>query len=305
MQDEASRELHFQGNSSTSGSDQAEPRNRYLAKEVLMLKAKSPLGNHVVEEQAYYFLDRYSQHNPHSVRAGHSPTKKTHQMTWSEAQQYCRENHIDLATFRNVTELADAPWSCNFARKCWIGLHRDKNNWKWSDGEKTLFTSWNTAYNEPNNNNENENCVGIASRLWFDLQCDSQRAFLCYEDDLILVKENKTWEEALEHCRGLGTDPNSKNSYFNHLYDLPHLQGFNWEARKMIQQAETKEVWIGLRYLAGSWVWVNRKQLVGQLPTCPATGMYCGTMSKTGDLIPEKNCLERRNFFCSSINYNF
>ncbi|AWP02004.1 putative macrophage mannose receptor 1-like [Scophthalmus maximus] len=57
----------------------------------------------------------------------------------------------------------------------------------------------------------------------FDLPCDDHLEFLCNEDGLILVKANKTWEEALEHCRTLDTDPNSSDTYFNHLYDLLHL----------------------------------------------------------------------------------
>lgn len=222
---------------------------------------------------------------------------RTQQKTWSEAQRYCREHHIDLATFRSLAELNRVSGICNVAEKCWIGLHRDDNDtdvWNWSDGEKTRFESWH------HNNSQmslDKNCVVTANGFYYNVKCDQPHAFLCSEENLILVKENKTWEEALEHCRTLGTDHNSANIY----YDLPnmHTVNKNWNARRMIKNAQTEEVWIGLRYLAGHWLWVNGGLLNGQFPACPATGMYCGTMLKTGDLLSEVNCLERRNFFCS------
>ncbi|XP_042269881.1 macrophage mannose receptor 1-like [Thunnus maccoyii] len=220
------------------------------------------------------------------VRGSHQRRMYVHQTqkkTWSEAQRYCRENHIDLATFRNQVELNITSGTCNFTSKCWIGLHRAKNDvWNWSNGEKTRFTSWSDNFNLLNYN-RNENCVVTADGFLYNWQCDRPHAFLCYKDDLVLVKENKTWEEALEHCRTLDTDPSSNNMN----YDLPHMHfsGSNWDAGKIIQDAQTEEVWIGLRYLAGCWLWVNRKPLRGQWPACPATGMYCGTMSKMGDLL--------------------
>lgn len=36
--------------------------------------------------------------------------------------------------------------------------------------------------------------------------CNDHFPFVCLRENVILVKENKTWEEALEHCRGLSYD---------------------------------------------------------------------------------------------------
>lgn len=209
-------------------------------------------------------------------------------MTWSSAQQYCRKNHIDLATFRDENEFKARGTPCTSTEHCWIGLQRDTNDpnvWNWSDGEESRFTKW---YNkQPNNIDGNENCVTMGHTYWYDRKCDNRHKFVCY-DYSILVKENKTWEEALEHCRNK-----------NDLYDLTHVDfGVdNLYARKAILDAQTPEVWIGLRFLAGEWLWANGMRR--QLPACPAPGMYCGTISKIGELLLLRNCLERRNFLCS------
>lgn len=34
--------------------------------------------------------------------------------------------------------------------------------------------------------------------------CNARFPFVCLKENLVLVQETKTWEEALEHCRALG-----------------------------------------------------------------------------------------------------
>ncbi|XP_039656437.1 lectin-like [Perca fluviatilis] len=100
-------------------------------------------------------------------------------MNWTEAQSYCRANHTDLASVRNMTEnrmvLAaggNRPW-------VWIGLFRD--SWKWSDGRTSSFSFWKTG--QPDDKNGNEACVAAdfsQSGAWEDWSCDMERAFICY-----------------------------------------------------------------------------------------------------------------------------
>ncbi|XP_060900302.1 secretory phospholipase A2 receptor-like [Labrus mixtus] len=222
-----------------------------------------------------------------------------HKMTWDDAQKYCRANHTDLAIFRTESEYEALENPCGLDKYCWIGLHRDDTNaavWNWANGEEVSFTSW--ATNEPNDLWRNENCTVMENKLWIDIPCHIKFESLCSEDDLILVKEEKTWEEALEHCRTLQTDPDSKDTHFNHLYDLPHMHAEhnNRYVKDLIQNAQTKEVWIGLRFLAGNWLWVNGFPLEEQLLVCPKPKMNCGTMSKTGTRL-FRDCSGRRNFF--------
>ncbi|KAF7646953.1 hypothetical protein LDENG_00179970 [Lucifuga dentata] len=104
----------------------------------------------------------------------------------------------------------------------------------------------------------------------------------------------------MEHCRSLETDPTSDNLHFNHLYDLPDMDfGTNFYDLGMIQDVQTDEVWVGLRFLVGQWLQVNGKPLSDSiLPECPEPRMHCATMSKTGKLSAFHDCQERRNFIC-------
>ncbi|XP_055363413.1 secretory phospholipase A2 receptor-like [Betta splendens] len=216
-----------------------------------------------------------------------------------EARRYCREHHTDLATFQNAGELNALQAPCRTDSYCWIGLQRvprGSDTMVWSDGEAKGFTHWDTG--EPNH--LDENCVGMQNSVWFDTECHNEEPFLCYEDEPILVQNNKTWEEALDDCRALYQSPFSNPNYFKHVYDLYQIRSGNFTSitQGVIAEAQTQEVWIGLRFLAGEWLWLNDNPLQIQLPDCPADGYHCGTVTKTGR-IQLSNCSESRNYFCS------
>lgn len=60
---------------------------------------------------------------------------------------------------------------------------------------------------------------------WINVVCDGYRTIMCFHEKLVLVKENKTWEEALEHCRSLGRvdSENSDIVFWKDGYDLATL----------------------------------------------------------------------------------
>uniref|UniRef100_A0A4W6FYI6 C-type lectin domain-containing protein n=1 Tax=Lates calcarifer TaxID=8187 RepID=A0A4W6FYI6_LATCA len=158
-------------------------------------------------------------------------------MNWVEAQTYCRKHHNDLATFNNKYEIGAIKDMCNFHFRCWIGLQRNEDHydvWHWS-GDETTFRNWNVELNESNNLG-NKNCVALGATNWFAMPCDEKKAIMCY-DEINLIVVNKTWEEALEHCRGLDVEPTSN--------------------------AQTEQVWMGLLFMAGHWLWINGIPLQG------------------------------------------
>uniref|UniRef100_A0A672GP71 Uncharacterized protein n=1 Tax=Salarias fasciatus TaxID=181472 RepID=A0A672GP71_SALFA len=93
---------------------------------------------------------------------------------WTEAQRFCRENYVDLASIRNQTEnemvrsIADG----NFV---WIGLHRQKI---WSDGSDSLYRNWDR--NQPDSGEEQCVATSFESGLWSDESCSIQLPFVCY-----------------------------------------------------------------------------------------------------------------------------
>uniref|UniRef100_A0A3B3BVS4 Secretory phospholipase A2 receptor-like n=2 Tax=Oryzias melastigma TaxID=30732 RepID=A0A3B3BVS4_ORYME len=211
-------------------------------------------------------------------------------MTWADAQAICQRNNTEMVTIYDEQEN-------DFFKKGggWIGLRREDGShpWKWSENNQmTNYENWKSG-GEPHH--------GCALKYrnesrWRTDDCDKENLFMCYER-LLLVKDNKTWEEALEHCRSLGDE---EPPGWNHSYDLATLMTEDdiTYARQKAQLASSNEVWIGLRFLGHAWFWVGGEQVQNQdFPSCPA--FRCGVLEKgSGVSFEIRDCSERRNFFC-------
>ncbi|KAK6469531.1 snaclec coagulation factor IX/factor X-binding protein subunit B3-like [Huso huso] len=101
--------------------------------------------------------------------------------SWSAAQTYCRENHIDLATVRSQEEaqqLLDIA-GASLISDAWIGLYRDgTQNWQWSNGYDVIYKSW----------TEDLFCASVNSvGEWEDNVCSEMKAFMCYQGKDVTV----------------------------------------------------------------------------------------------------------------------
>ncbi|CAL8326700.1 unnamed protein product [Arctogadus glacialis] len=121
-------------------------------------------------------------------------------------------------------------------------------------------------------------------------------------DNLIPVKKKKTWDEALDHCRDLivgGSISLNLRFHPDPMFDILSLNNqseFEY-AQGVASAAQMGEVWVGLRWLAGRWLWLDGHPDDGvALPVCPAKEMDCGMLSEDGR--GARNCSERRSFFC-------
>uniref|UniRef100_A0A672Y873 C-type lectin domain-containing protein n=2 Tax=Sphaeramia orbicularis TaxID=375764 RepID=A0A672Y873_9TELE len=211
-------------------------------------------------------------------------------MTWSEATEHCTPHREDLWTDHvgsTSVRVANFP--------VWIGLYREGETWSWSTAE-TEYRHWDDE--EPSAGN----CVTIASltKKMSTKNCSSLYPFTCFSDNLILVKENKTWEEALEHCRSFWMYP------YNHYYihsGLVSVQPGEDHAymRLRVREATTEKVWVGLRFLVDQWRWVNGvDMLFSDLPECPVEQQRCGALSANSNssTLEPMDCLETNNFLC-------
>uniref|UniRef100_A0A3B3RJ13 C-type lectin domain-containing protein n=1 Tax=Paramormyrops kingsleyae TaxID=1676925 RepID=A0A3B3RJ13_9TELE len=107
-------------------------------------------------------------------------------LTWTDAQAYCRENYTDLATIDNMEEMKRLTESVgsDYTGEAWIGLKKGTSwRWQWSSGEGgTGYTNWDKG--EPNNQYNNEHCTTFRGYgAWNDLPCSYQSNmgyFICY-----------------------------------------------------------------------------------------------------------------------------
>lgn len=191
----------------------------------------------------------------------------TEPLTWANAQQYCRQQHTDLAEINYEQELNAALEAIGSeSGVIWIGLERSstsQTDWAWSSGEVVQTFFW--AEGQPNSNEQWNG--GMLNGKWHDDYSYSENPFLCSTTDLSseiealtqamttaeavdLMTEKMTWEEALDYCKNAGKKLASPR-------DSADLTLIGIELSQM-DQGEL--VWMGLRFLAGVWLWYYNKR---------------------------------------------
>ncbi|XP_042596721.1 C-type mannose receptor 2-like isoform X1 [Cyprinus carpio] len=248
--------------------------------------------------------------------------------SWKEAQEFCRTFHTDLVNVRTSSENQEVKKTAK--KDVWIGLFKDP--WSWSDQSNSSFRFWNSS--QLSNNRRDQDCVTVMvnqTGKWNDVQCNTTQPFICHgvlksqpttkpattdteggnrstqptqtlttgaeQDNMILVRENLTWTEAVTYCRKHHVDLVSIHS--------EELQ--NRTARKATQ-ASTSHVWLGLRYTCSFnfWFWIKNREADCYQNWAPGHGPHgyeecglSGAMESTGGHQwvgrPES---ERLNFIC-------
>uniref|UniRef100_UPI003AAED0E4 macrophage mannose receptor 1-like isoform X2 n=1 Tax=Centroberyx gerrardi TaxID=166262 RepID=UPI003AAED0E4 len=177
--------------------------------------------------------------------------------SWREAQNHCRNIlSSDLVSIQSAEE-NEAVQKVSQSRTVWIGLFKDR--WKWSDGSNSSFRYWK-------------------------------------KENLILIRENMTWNEAMSYCR-------------EHHVDLVYITAkeiHEWVAEKA-KNATSSHVWLGLRYSCSFdfWFWIKsyagcyQNWAPGQGPEgqygCGITGAIEATGGQQWVGLPET---EKLNFIC-------
>ncbi|XP_055015858.1 putative C-type lectin domain family 20 member A [Boleophthalmus pectinirostris] len=209
----------------------------------------------------------------------------TKYLTWRDAQTYCRLYHLDLVTITTAAE------NNQIDQDTWLGMYRDDSysDWKWSRGDEphTFANEWNS--DDPD---VGEDCVYKRSTdggAWKSSTCGSVRMFFCLDDSLFVVKQMKTWEEALVHCRSLRSG--------TRRYDLASL--LTPQDHDLLKSQSLEQVWTGLRFLGDRWVWVGGEDVqYNDITPCPEE-KRCGVVDKTtSKLYNIIDCKETNYFFC-------
>ncbi|XP_074078072.1 E-selectin-like isoform X2 [Macrotis lagotis] len=109
-------------------------------------------------------------------------------MTYEQARKYCQERYTDLVAIQNKNEIEylnrTLPRSPSYY---WIGIRKINGIWTWVGTQKSLTKeAMNWAPGEPNNKQNNEDCVEIyikrekSSGMWNDERCTKEKLALCY-----------------------------------------------------------------------------------------------------------------------------
>ncbi|XP_050932389.1 secretory phospholipase A2 receptor isoform X2 [Lates calcarifer] len=212
-------------------------------------------------------------------------------INWTTANSYCRAYYTDLVTIRNAEDnMRLAKYSG------WIGLHYGEDGvWVWaSEHEGVTFVTWDGDIPD-----DDKQCVMKYGPDWVREPCRYYQYSLCMDESLILVQEMKTWEEALQYCREL----QAHTRYRFDLVSLPekYINVLDGGTKKL--SATTDEVWVGLRFQAGKWFWLDGSQVTSSyLPHCPVQQQHCGALVYNSTNWKTLNCSEKRKFLCGINN---
>nr|XP_055046626.1 C-type mannose receptor 2-like [Misgurnus anguillicaudatus] len=167
--------------------------------------------------------------------------------TWTEAQKYCREKYIDLATVNNINDLNNMNQQMSVIKltEVWIGLNRSGvYKWKWSLGDPVKYINWfNGKSNGP------DQCAYMRDGSWRHQDCNVKMSFICYNGDkgFIINDSSVSWRVAQIFCRQHHTDLTSVRN-----------QTENQQIQKIMKDKNISEVWIGL--FSDSWEWSDESE---------------------------------------------
>lgn len=151
--------------------------------------------------------------------------------SWDNASNFCQNLSGQLVNMQDITA-----YSLN--KTGWIGAYQRNYIWSWVGNFTPILTKW--APNEP----QSQNCVAfnMSTKKYLRALCSEELHPFCLNDNLLVVKENKTWEEALNHCLQLNAcEDYSSCDYTYSLLSLKKASDYNY-IRDRIYGATTTEV---------------------------------------------------------------
>ncbi|XP_036419993.1 macrophage mannose receptor 1-like [Colossoma macropomum] len=232
--------------------------------------------------------------------------------TWYEAQSYCRELYVDLASIDSLEEGLQLISLVNIRNiiPAWIGLYDDLNIWRWSledddfyKGNEGKFRNW--YIEKPTNRYGNHLCAlySTTDMTWAELSCSSEFPFICYDGSVnateryVVVSQYMNWTEAQSYCREFYTDLVSvRNDTENRKLKSVFLATFTYAFY-------TYDTWIGL-YRTSSWSDRSNSSFSNWKPGQPdnaGENEHCTAVSFSDfGQWTDENCIHTLPFLCYS-----
>ncbi|KAK7893200.1 hypothetical protein WMY93_022352 [Mugilogobius chulae] len=213
--------------------------------------------------------------------------------SWTDAQTNCQAKFTDMAPINNendqtlIQELA-----AGSTAYIWFGLQRnmtDTTKWLWSGGGEVTWFNWESG--QPDGTGS-QNFGILVNFKWHDADDKLSGFSFCFS--VHVVRQEKTWEEALKHCR-------------KHYQDLATISS---ETELMLIQKEldkdvsTEHVWMGLHFLSGEWAWLDGQVREYEVwgsenkPECPTKTCGALVVNKEIKQWNAHDCQEKLHFIC-------
>lgn len=198
----------------------------------------------------------------------------TEQLSWQDAQKHCQELYTDLAPVTNALDTYQLQQlTGNTTGYIWIGMKRsstNKDKWFWSGGGEVTTFYWETG--------QPDDLLGqdyglIKDYKWHDAYGILELSSFCYS--AVVVRETKTWEEALWYC----TENHHNLASVTSGAEMLLIQ------KELGKNVTTEQVWMGLRFLPEYWLWVDKEPLSYEAwgqdgnPPCPDVKQKCGALN--------------------------
>uniref|UniRef100_A0A9D2YVD0 C-type mannose receptor 2-like n=1 Tax=Nothobranchius furzeri TaxID=105023 RepID=A0A9D2YVD0_NOTFU len=215
--------------------------------------------------------------------------------TWTEAQSYCREKCIDLATMEDMKDMNVVLnyVGNSYSDAIWIGLYKGSNpRWIWSLADKDLYKEGEKTYFKWGLETSN-NCVTLRDGLLYVDICINNMESVCFDQtkqgvDQYSLSEKMVWTAARDFCRQNHTDLASLRN--NAEYQM--VQGVTNGVTAYVGLFRDPWVWSDL---SDSWFRFWRpSQAVNFRNALNCVAMLKEESGKWGD----RSCTETHPFLC-------
>ncbi|XP_055361838.1 secretory phospholipase A2 receptor-like [Betta splendens] len=131
-------------------------------------------------------------------------------LTWSQAQNYCRTTYTDLATIETITEINHVINTLSGSNsQVWIGLNA-RHDWRWTHDIWDKFVD---LQNQNKNGPFLPYCLGRSFSTnggWWIENCSLEYPFVCVNGTQeVYVNQSMDWFTAWRYCRENFTDLDS------------------------------------------------------------------------------------------------